>query len=389
MSRRAREGSYVRDLVLNAAFVHLRGPHHLEEISRLSANVTSQFFINGPNLTSGSHSIGATQLLKCRGFSGPQNEFEQKLLLTLRALVVRLRSLHLTTYQSLTLMQLFESLRNSNITFTNEEWHTMVLDGLDTGTVDADMMLCLGELPTLMDRAHALIENPNASSFEHYAVIAATDRIHAKSTSIIHRLRERWQETERETLLAQPDSESSTMFHRSHFNTQDSKRFQRCQHTRSLACALTTGILINFIRANLDEDETALRIESGQMAEEILMLADIAESYRPLGSLTMSLFLGAAWAGASSEELKERLVERANIFNEDMYEAGAVPDEFGMLWCLKNFFRRDTVSHWKDPTGPAMYYSGVTLSDYNNSKRESRAWGCDASRDISEISFFG
>ena len=37
-----------------------------------------------------SHSVGAAQILKSRGYSGPRNEFERILLLALRGPVVRL-----------------------------------------------------------------------------------------------------------------------------------------------------------------------------------------------------------------------------------------------------------------------------------------------------------
>ena len=115
------------------------------------------------------------------------------------------------------------------------------------------------------------------------------------------------------------------------------RRLIHCHHLRSLAFGLAVGILINKVHEKLEGPTEALLEENAAMSLEILGLAEIADTYRPFGSLAMSLFLGAAWAGAPDMDTKDKIDAKALEYCSDIYGLEAAYLAPDTEWCRKPF----------------------------------------------------
>ncbi|KAL9614967.1 MAG: hypothetical protein Q9167_000609 [Letrouitia subvulpina] len=231
------------------------------------------------------HYIGAAQILKSRGFSGPPDDFERTLLLTLRGPVV--------------------AFTDPKIRFTKDEWQSLVVPGLSTGGVDGDLMVCLSHIPDLMDRTRDVLQWPDELGFSLQETRSALQRLHDEYRPVLKRLRERWEGID-ENLASRA-------------RTPESRRMTHCHYSRMLALGLSVGIIINYLRAYLEHGDGALQQDSTRMSEEILELSATIAVYRPLGSSVMILSLGAAWIGATDIMTKAIIETIAAEYFKDIY----------------------------------------------------------------------
>lgn len=192
---------------------------------------------------------------------------------------------------------------DSRIRFTKDEWQALVLPGLNNGSVDGDLMICLSQMPALMDRARVALRWPDESGVSLHEVRSAMQGLHDEYRPVLRKLRERWEGTKRKTMALVPES----------------RRMAHCHHSRMVAFGLSVGVIINHLRGYLEHDDETLHQDSTRMSEEILELSDVVAAYRPLGSLAMILFLGAAWIGTADPIIKASIEIRAAELFTDIY----------------------------------------------------------------------
>ena len=198
-----------------------------------------------------------------------------------------------------------ETLIHGKIQFSKDEWQNLVIIDLDDDTVDGQMMFCMSQLPSLIQRGRAALLSPIRPNLALQETISEAYRLQDKYQPILGRLRERWKRTEMESTT----SGQVSLQH----------RLPHCHYSKMLAHGLAIGILINCICGPLANNERLSYQDSNKMSEEMLGIADLAVNYRPLGSMAMIIFLSAAWVGATDLELKMRIESRAEVFHKDIY----------------------------------------------------------------------
>lgn len=219
---------------------------------------------------------------------------------------------------------MIEALWDDRIQFTKEEWQSLVLVGLDNGSVDGDMILCLGQMPDLMRRGRAVVRQPGNSKIDREDLVSEVVPLRDSFQLILHRLRERWKNTIMETTAAGATSPAN-------------RRMWRCHFARSLAFGLAVGILINSVLGALQQDDEVFRSDSFQMSEEMLELAEFLTAYRPLGSMAITVHLAAARFGAKDSMLLSKIESRAEEFGEDIYGPGTPYMEKDLERIMGNF----------------------------------------------------
>ena len=190
----------------------------------------------------------------------------------------------------------------------------MVLD-LDDGTADGNLMVCLGRLPSLMQRGRAVIKQPpHSQATEIRSLQREISALHQTYQPVLEHLRERWK-----------DVESSVLRNDAYNAVQ--KRMLHCHYARILGLGLSVGIAINCALLSLHiSPSSGLRDEIERMVDDILELERTLKEYRPLGALMMTLSLGAAWVGTADAEVKKRIEELALEYQKDI-EGGEITAE--------------------------------------------------------------
>lgn len=215
------------------------------------------------------HGEGAAQILKARAYFDTRDDFECKLLLTLRGPV------------------LFEALVNTRISFTPEEWGRLVENELDDATPEGLMIRCLARAPNLMQRGRTALREQAGLQM----LISETRHQYQILTAILSGLRDR--------LDALPELSSGDS---SQFVTGRTRAHAHYQRTYGLGLAMC--IIFNCVLTALGADDAGLDTESTRFCEDVLELADKAAVYRPLGASYITLCLMAAWCGSKDEATK-------------------------------------------------------------------------------------
>ncbi|KAE8352197.1 hypothetical protein BDV28DRAFT_5255 [Aspergillus coremiiformis] len=231
------------------------------------------------NMTTG-HAEGAAQILKARKNFRPRDDFEAKLLLTLRGPV------------------LFEGLFTDRISLRGEEYEALVESDLDADTPDGQMMRCLARVPRIRERMATTL--PGDTEFESLRDEARS--LYDTYQGILTSLQART--TAIETPLATgPLYRWYTMMY--------------AQAQRMYGLALTVAIILNYLARALDPQDTMLPVEAAYFAQEILLLSDSQVAFRPLGSYYMLVCLLTARLG-TTDALIQTTIE--NALDEYQYD---------------------------------------------------------------------
>lgn len=180
------------------------------------------------------------------------------------------------------LLQVVESLVNDKIDLTEEEWTNLVENDLDPGA-DGKWLQCMTAVPRLVRRSqHALSSATSSNRCDSVnMMILGTDVLRQECKTAIAAARSRFDGFD--------ESRVSAGFI-SHYHAT---------YMRSLAMALSTGVLLNCVRRRLANDSPLVQEELSRWSVEILALAEAALQYRPLGSASMAMCLCIAWTGAT------------------------------------------------------------------------------------------
>ncbi|KAK2760762.1 hypothetical protein FQN54_001998 [Arachnomyces sp. PD_36] len=258
-----------------------------ETLCAVSLLLICQNFLGQPDLRFSGHAEGAVQILKARRHMTPQDDFEERILLSLRGPV------------------LFEGLFNDRIQLSAQEWKDLIESALDKSTSEGHMMRCLARLPVIMRRGRNTFEGDPVR-------IELRDelRIQYETTKlIVEELGQRW------GTLGPLDDNPPSIALRLHSHYQ-----------RMYALGLLVGIIINCVLSAFDTDNCeTLMIDSTYYAAEILALAPEATRYRPIGASYMALCLMGAWAGTDDGDLRTLIEIALNDYRSD-FRGGMIPE---------------------------------------------------------------
>ncbi|KAF8862981.1 hypothetical protein BDZ45DRAFT_798610 [Acephala macrosclerotiorum] len=182
------------------------------------------------------HGQGAAQILKARAYYDPNDKFESKLVLSLRGPV------------------LFEALVNPKLSFSPEEWSTLVENHLDGGSYE--------------EQTDTDVEALESETACHYDTLKATlGYMHTRLRSI-------------------PDNPSAD-------NKQSGLSLTTLHafYQRSYGLCLAICIIVNCIFKALDPNNAGLEADSTAFCQKVLDVAEKAAKYRPVGASFVFLCL--------------------------------------------------------------------------------------------------
>ena len=213
------------------------------------------------------HTEGAAQMLKARGYFHTDDAFEQKLLLSLRGPV------------------LMEALLVDKISFSHEEWLQLVENRFDLNTPEGRLMRCWAHMPDLMRRGKNAL-----NGFEDVRLLAMEARREYQTlTMLLNGFKDRYDKYDASRYPA-----SWAMRIYSHYQ-------------RIYGLGLAICLLSNCIAQGLDSCHADLEADSYDLCRQVLVLADQATAYRPLGSSYLSLCLIAAWCSCTEEAIRSKI----------------------------------------------------------------------------------
>ena len=226
---------------------------------------------------------------------------------------------------------MIEAFYEDKVSFSSDEWQHLVMSDLDNGTPDGDLMVCLGQLPGLMRRAQDAFTLADIDDITYQRLLLDTYSLEKTFRPVLTQLRERWSATQ-----AYPSSAASLK--------PGLKRLIHCHHARMVAFGLAVAILINCVRDFLEYDTNELREDSTRMAREMIEISDVVAVYRPLGNLSLTIFMGAAYVGTEDLGIKIEIENRVMDFRRDFYGPDALLVIQDPGWCFQRFALADKTS---------------------------------------------
>ncbi|KFZ20753.1 hypothetical protein V502_03004 [Pseudogymnoascus sp. VKM F-4520 (FW-2644)] len=225
------------------------------------------------------HCEGAALILKARRNYDPNDEFESKIHLSLRAPVI------------------FEGLFNPRIRFTPSEWKTLVDNHIDEGTFPGKMMRYVSQVT-------AMIRNGNLHKRENI------------DTKSVDELRTNYQ-----ALKAGLKSYADYMESLIPID-KDIKRFAFDAQTyylvqRFYSFGLTVGIILGCVLSALDTEDTELASDLNSFSGWIMAFAEDGKKFKPLGASYMHLCFQAAWIGTTDASVKAEAEKEMIEYVED------------------------------------------------------------------------
>lgn len=246
----------------------------------------------------GSHSEGAAQILKARRFYNQQDDFECKLVASLRGPVV------------------FEGVIYNKINFTPSEWKTLVENHMDGVTPEGRLMRCLARVPNLMDRGKKV------------------RRGECHDLELLEEARTNYQifKTGLEELRSKMEGAKPSM------EAMGSSFTVHAYYERMYAFGLAVGIILNCVVRAVGVKDHELTAESERFSKEIIELSEPAKRFRPLWSSYMILCLMAAWIGTTDFAVRRLAEEALEDYGEDFPRAQVI--SISMATYLEQIFRK-------------------------------------------------
>ncbi|KAG9232673.1 hypothetical protein BJ875DRAFT_72373 [Amylocarpus encephaloides] len=256
--------------------------HESETLCSVMILMICQSFIGIDNGVWTGHSEGATQLLKARGYLDIKDDFECKLLLSLRGPV------------------LFESLFNAKINFSSWEWQTFVENPLDGDTLEGKMMHSLTRVPGFMLRRRKQLQ----SGIDDPSLVDEVRSNYDNYQPVLAAIRERLM-----AIRLSPPIKG--------FKGPDND-FISILLERAYGIGLTIGIILNQILSAIDVGNTDLASESTFFAKEIMILNESAPKHGPVGGGYIELCLVAVLLGTNDEAIIAHAEEEFANFYKNM-----------------------------------------------------------------------
>ncbi|KAJ5595149.1 uncharacterized protein N7459_001357 [Penicillium hispanicum] len=274
---------------LSTLRVYLDDPVHAQSSSTLGAVMlllACQTFL-GQN-TGGwtGHAEGAALILRARKNFGPRDDFEKKLFLSLRGVV------------------LFEGLFNERINLSPDEWQHLVSNEFDENSPDGQMLKRLAQAPNLMRRArHALQTGQDTTAIQEEVMA-----IHQACKLNLDAMRNRSVENNIAMLNLSNTNRRAREFLRTLFSAH---------YERTYGIGLTVVFFFNCMLSGLGAHDETTILDANAFSEEALALAERSAMYRPMGAGYMIFCLQAAWTATADRGLRDRLIAALVDFQDD------------------------------------------------------------------------
>ncbi|EFQ99034.1 hypothetical protein MGYG_02046 [Nannizzia gypsea CBS 118893] len=233
------------------------------------------------------HCEGAAQLLRARRYYDPKDEFESKLVLSLRGPVV------------------FEGLLNQKIQFTPEEWKTLVENHLDGVTPEGRMMRSVAKVPGLLNRARKI--RKDGGTDENLLIDALAAYHLAKGAADELRIKYNKARFPKE----------------GQFSFKDPIVMAHSFYQRSFGLSLTVAIILSCVVTGIDPDN-AVVVDPSTYIDEILEIAGSATIYRPLGASFVPMCLMMAWISTGDVTRRATIEAALKAYENDYAEGQAV-----------------------------------------------------------------
>ncbi|EFE43792.1 hypothetical protein TRV_01470 [Trichophyton verrucosum HKI 0517] len=233
------------------------------------------------------HCEGAAQLLRARRYYDPNDEFESKLILSLRGPVV------------------FEGLLNQKIQFTPEEWKTLVENHLDGVTPEGRMMRGVAKVPGLLNRARKA--RKDGVTDENLLIDALAAYHMAKGAA--DELREKYKKAG-----LPPKGE---------FSFKDPIVMAHSFYQRSFGLSLPVVIILSCVVTGIDPGN-AVVVDPSIYIDEILEIAGSAMIYRPLAASFVPMCLMMAWISTGDLARRKTIEAALKAYENDYAEGQAV-----------------------------------------------------------------
>lgn len=231
------------------------------------------------------HGEGAAQILKARGYYDGQDDFESKILLSMRGAV------------------LAEALCNSRICFTPDEWRRLVENKYDGITSEGLIMRSLAKLPDIILRGRSALKE----QIDLEAMVTEVNHHYLILTEMLSELHNLYRSIQE--LIADANSPAVISPTASNSMPTLSIRKAHAYHQRVYGFCLGFCMVFNCILKALEPNNTDLKIQSMSFTEDVLELADQAAVYRPLGANYITLCLIAAYCCTREEKATQAVVE--------------------------------------------------------------------------------
>lgn len=207
---------------------------------------------------------------------------------------------------------------------TQQQWKDLVYNQIDIDTVDGQMMKCLAQIPDLMQRARHALKSPLQPAL---TLLGIQEEVRALRDSLLPNLkslRERWMDTDSSLVMQYPGFVQHRAIIHAHYS-------------RSYGLALALAIILNCMLAALDCNTPEISEGSAQLSDEVIILADVVDQYRPLGTTYMILSLAAAWVGATDPAKKAIIETRLTDYQNDVQGPSGPDSSAGLELIDKRF----------------------------------------------------
>ncbi|OJJ50390.1 hypothetical protein ASPZODRAFT_57642 [Penicilliopsis zonata CBS 506.65] len=231
-----------------------------------------------------SHAQGAAQILRARGFLASPDEFEQKVLLSLRGPV------------------LFEGLVNEKIKLNPEEWAALVDHELARSNTIGQMLLCLAQIPVITQRGRDM-----SARGDRTGITALRDE-----TKTLYQMSKVLLDTQQLEYAGVPRSSAT-----------GDMPFAYAHYQRMYGLGLTIVMIINVaLRAfgvdeGGEEEDAAIQLESVDFSRQLLSLAREAAIYRPLGASYTFVGLMVAWMQKQDHTLRLEVEQEMESYTRE------------------------------------------------------------------------
>ncbi len=250
-----------------------------------------QAFLGFHSCAGSAHAEGAAELLKARGRMKSTDEFETKLLMGLRAIV------------------LFEGLVNRRIVMSERQWEELVFSEFDDSTRFGVAMKCLGRVPGFMARGRSALLPTERGEWELEILRVEMEECYVLVKEILAELKN---DLEAAQAGLSPANTSVCLG----LATARRSKLLWAHWQRLYGLGISIVLVFNTILQAVTLDRSPeLIIDARQLSEEVLDLAEQAQVFRPLGASFVGICLATAWCAC--EELRPELEEVGLDYRRD------------------------------------------------------------------------